>query len=218
MSEACAIQVYSYLGPHAQRKRKGEKVTIVVAGCVAQQEGRNITRRFPEVDIVMGPQYANRCLLSPPLQLTLAYTNNPTLPLLLLHLLYGRLQDLLEAAADGYQVVAVDPSYQTEDSLPALRGSDVSAFVNVIYGCNERCTYCVVPNTRGVEQSRSKEAVLAEIASLAAAGVPEVTLLGQNIDSWGRDMAPKQRFADLLTAAAAVPGIRRVRFLTSHPK
>ena len=165
-----------------------------------------------------------------------------------------RLQDLLEAAAEGYQVVAVDPSYQKEDSIPALRNSLVSGFVNVIYGCNERCTYCVVPNTRGVEQSRSKDAVLAEIASLVAAGVPEVTLLGQNIDSWGRlpllpltpcptlpcltltltsmasrcrggpgpgprrDMVPKQRFADLLTAAAAVPGIKRVRFLTSHPK
>lgn len=142
--------------------------------------------------------------------------------------------------------MAVDPSYQTEDSIPALRHSHVSALVNVIYGCNERCTYCVVPNTRGVEQSRSKDAVLAEIASLVAAGVPEVTLLGQNIDSWGRsaltasppslplpspcffsspfplrirrDMVPKQRFADLLTAAAAVPGIKRVRFLTSHPK
>ena len=97
-----------------------------------------------------------------------------------------RLQDLLEAAAEGYQVVAVDPSYQTEDSIPALRNSLVSGLVNVIYGCNERCTYCVVPNTRGVEQSRSKDAVLAEIASLVAAGVPEVTLLGQNIDSWGR--------------------------------
>ena len=82
--------------------------------------------------------------------------------------------------------MAVDPSYQTEDSIPALRHSHVSALVNVIYGCNERCTYCVVPNTRGVEQSRSKDAVLAEIASLVAAGVPEVTLLGQNIDSWGR--------------------------------
>jgi tRNA-2-methylthio-N6-dimethylallyladenosine synthase len=101
-------QVYSQLGPHAQRKRRGEAVTIVVAGCVAQQEGRNITRRFPEVDIVLGPQYANR------------------------------LQELLEAAMDGHQVVAVEPSYQTEDAIPALRASDSSAFVNLIYGCNER--------------------------------------------------------------------------------
>ena len=98
------------------------------------------------------------------------------------------------------------------------RKSDITAWVNVIYGCNERCTYCVVPNTRGVEQSRTLEAIVGEITQLVALGYREVTLLGQNVDSWGRDMTPKQKFADLLTAAGNVPGIERVRFLTSHPK
>ena len=147
-----------------------------------------LARRFPELDIVMGPQYANR------------------------------ISELLEAVADGHQVVATEPVYQMEDEVLPRRKSDVTAWVNVIYGCNERCTYCVVPNTRGVEQSRTLEAIVGEIAQLVALGYREVTLLGQNVDSWGRDMTPKQKFADLLTAAGNVPGIERVRFLTSHPK
>ncbi len=181
-------KVYSYLGQHAVRKRKGEDVSIVVAGCVAQQEGDRLIRRFPEIDVVMGPQYA------------------------------GRMTDLLESAFDGNQVVATGPAHQTEDSTVAVRRSDLSAFVNVIYGCNERCTYCVVPTTRGVEQSRTKEAIIAEMEELAANGCREVTLLGQNIDSWGRDFSPKAKFADLLAATGRVLGIERVRFLTSHPK
>jgi tRNA-2-methylthio-N6-dimethylallyladenosine synthase len=97
-------KVYSYVGPHALRKRQGDDLTIVVAGCVAQQEGEVLARRFPEIDIVMGPQYANR------------------------------IGDLLESVADGNQVVATDPIYQSEDSTAARRKSDVSAWVNVIYG------------------------------------------------------------------------------------
>ena len=181
-------KVYSYVGPHALRKREGEDVAIIVAGCVAQQEGEALTRRFPEVDVVMGPQYANR------------------------------VGDLLNSAIDGNQVVATDPSYQSEDILPAHRRSELTAYVNTIYGCNERCTYCVVPNTRGVEQSRTKDAICSEIEALVASGYREVTLLGQNIDSWGRDFTPKQKFADLLEAVGQVEGIDRVRFLTSHPK
>jgi hypothetical protein len=149
-------KVYSHLGPHAMRKKNGEDVTIVVSGCVAQQEGENLIRRFPGIDVVMGPQYSNRVV------------------------------DLLESVLDGHQVVATDPSYQAEDTIPALRKSDISAFVNVIYGCNEHCTYCVVPNTRGVEQSRTKEAIVKEVQDLVVRGYKEVTLLGQNIDAWGR--------------------------------
>lgn len=181
-------KVYSYLGPHVARKRRGEDVSIMVAGCVAQQEGQKILRRFPEIDAVMGPQYANK------------------------------VGDILQSVFEGHQLVATDPAIQSEDRVPALRKSDIAAYVNVIYGCNERCTYCVVPNTRGIEQSRTKDAIIAEIGDLVAHGYQEITLLGQNIDSWGRDMTPKQRFADLLIAVAQVPGLRRVRFLTSHPK
>ena len=149
-------KVYSYIGPHAARRRNGDKVSIIVTGCVAQQEGEELIKRFPEVDAVMGPQYTNR------------------------------MTELLQSIYDGNQVVATDPAYQQEDELPAIRRSEITAYVNVIYGCNERCTYCVVPNTRGVEQSRTKEAIAAEVAELVQHGYKEVTLLGQNIDSWGR--------------------------------
>jgi tRNA-2-methylthio-N6-dimethylallyladenosine synthase len=92
----------------------------------------------------------------------------------------------LVSAREGNQVVATSPTYHTEDKISPLRESDVSAWVNVIYGCNERCTYCVVPNTRGVEQSRTKEAIIDEVNQLVNLGYREVVLLGQNIDSWGR--------------------------------
>ncbi len=149
-------KVYAHLVPHFNRKKSGEDVTIVVAGCVAQQEGENLIKRFPEIDLVMGPQYSNRIV------------------------------DLLESVLDGHQLVATDPAYQTEDKLVALRRSDIAAYVNVIYGCNEHCTYCVVPATRGIEQSRTKEAIVKEIEALVKEGYQEITLLGQNIDAWGR--------------------------------
>jgi tRNA-2-methylthio-N6-dimethylallyladenosine synthase len=112
--------------------------------------------KYPEIDAVIGPQYVNRF--------------GEFIPLIL----------------DGYRLVMTDPSYQNEDSTLPIRKSGLSAFVNVIYGCNERCTYCVVPNTRGVEQSRTIEAIVNEIEGLVDLGYKEVTLLGQNIDSWGR--------------------------------
>ena len=181
-------KVFSYIGPHALRKRNGEDVTLIVSGCVAQQESEKLVKRFPEIDIVMGPQYSNR------------------------------LSTLLESSYDGFQIVATEPSYLYEDTITSRRRSDVTAFVNVIYGCNERCTYCVVPNTRGVEQSRNVVDIVNEVKELVAAGYQEVTLLGQNIDSWGRDFTPKQKFADLLGHVAQVDGLKRLRFLTSHPK
>ena len=151
-------KVYSYLGPHAKRKRDGEDVTIIVAGCVAQQEGQSLLRRVPEIDLVMGPQYANR------------------------------ISDLLEDVANGNQVVATEASHIMEDATKPRRQSRVCGWVNVIYGCNERCTYCIVPTTRGVEQSRPVESIVEEVTELVGQGFKEVTLLGQNIDAYGRDM------------------------------
>lgn len=146
------LTMHRYIGPHAKRKREGEDVVIVVAGCVAQQEGQALLRRAPEVDLVMGPQYANR------------------------------LADLLEDVSNGNQVVATEASHIMEDSTKPRRGSTVAAWVNVIYGCNERCTYCVVPTTRGVEQSRPVESIVQEVEELVSQGYKEVTLLGQNIE------------------------------------
>jgi len=188
-------KVYSYLGRQAKRKHEQPDLTLVVAGCVAQQEGEALLRRVPELDLVMGPQHANR------------------------------LQDLLQQVFDGNQVVATEPVDMMEDITQPRRDSTVTAWVNVIYGCNERCTYCVVPNVRGVEQSRTPEAIRAEIAELARQGYKEVTLLGQNIDAYGRDLpgvTPEGRhlhtLTDLLYYVHDVPGIERIRFATSHPR
>jgi len=184
-------KVYNALGPYAARKRAGKAIAIVVAGCVAQQEGENLLRRVPEVDLVMGPQYVNR------------------------------LADLLDDVSRGHQVVATDPTLLTEDLSRPIRGHKVRAWVNIIHGCNEHCTYCVVPGTRGVEQSRSMEHVLKECLDLASLGYKEITLLGQNIDAYGRDMTPKRTFADLLHYLNDhIPSgtIERIRYVTSHPR
>ncbi|MEB3331764.1 MAG: tRNA (N6-isopentenyl adenosine(37)-C2)-methylthiotransferase MiaB [Synechococcaceae cyanobacterium] len=188
-------KVYSYLGRQARRKRSNPRLTLVVAGCVAQQEGASLLRRVPELDLVMGPQHANR------------------------------LDALLAQVEQGQQVVATEEHHILEDITTARRDSAVCAWVNVIYGCNERCTYCVVPAVRGQEQSRLPEAIRLEMEGLAARGYREVTLLGQNIDAYGRDMpgiTPEGRrrhtLTDLLRELHDVRGIERIRFATSHPR
>ena len=188
-------KVYSYIGKQAKRKQSQPDLTLIVAGCVAQQEGEKLLRRVPELDLIMGPQQANR------------------------------LGDLLEQVFNGSQIVATDSVYIEEDITKPRRDSSIAAWVNVIYGCNERCTYCVVPNVRGVEQSRTPEAIKAEMTELGKLGYKEVTLLGQNIDAYGRDLpgsTPTGRhlhtLTDLLYYVKDVPGIERIRFATSHPR
>ncbi|MEN9541290.1 MAG: tRNA ((37)-C2)-methylthiotransferase MiaB [Cyanobacteriota bacterium] len=188
-------KVYSYLGRQAQRKRANPSLTLVVAGCVAQQEGESLLRRVPELDLVMGPQHANR------------------------------LDVLLAQVEQGQQVVATEEHHILEDITTARRDSSVCGWVNVIYGCNERCTYCVVPSVRGKEQSRLPEAIRLEMEGLAAQGFREITLLGQNIDAYGRDLpgiTPEGRrqhtLTDLLQFVHDVDGIERIRFATSHPR
>ena len=187
-------KVYSYLGRQAKRKHRNPALTLVVAGCVAQQEGERLLRRVPELDAVMGPQYANR------------------------------LGDILAQVEQGQQVVATEAIDIVEDVTKPRRDSRVTAWVNVIYGCNEHCTYCVVPKVRGKEQSRQPEAIKQEIMGLAAQGYKEITLLGQNIDAYGRDLGtrPDGRYrvtlTDLLYLIHDVPGIERIRFVTSHPR
>jgi len=188
-------KVYSYLGRQAKRKHQQPNLTLVVAGCVAQQEGEQLLRRVPELDLVMGPQHANR------------------------------LEDLLQQVFDGSQVVATEPIHIIEDITKPRRDSSITAWVNIIYGCNERCSYCVVPNVRGIEQSRTPEAIRAEMEDLSRQGYQEITLLGQNIDAYGRDLpgsTPEGRhqhtLTDLLYYVHDIPGIDRLRFSTSHPR
>ncbi|BAU63689.1 RNA modification enzyme, MiaB family [Stanieria sp. NIES-3757] len=188
-------KVYSYLGRQAKRKHEQPDLTLIVAGCVAQQEGEQLLRRVPELDLVMGPQHANR------------------------------LEDLLQQVFDGNQVVATEPIHIVEDITKPRRDSTVTAWVNIIYGCNERCSYCVVPNVRGTEQSRTPEGIRAEMEELGRQGYKEITLLGQNIDAYGRDLPGstetgrhQHTLTDLLYYVHDLPGIDRIRFATSHPR
>jgi len=210
-------KVYDALGPYTALKRAGRPLAIVVAGCVAQQEGEALLRRFPEVDLVLGPQYI------------------PWLGDLLIEVGKGSQLAMTESmiwsegggsvlSGDGRANSAGWNSSRDKDGdwmVPIKRGHSIRAWVNVIYGCNEHCTYCVVPSVRGVEQSRSMEAILQECLQLAATGYKEVTLLGQNIDAYGRDMTPRRTFADLLHYLNDnLPNntISRIRYVTSHPR
>ncbi len=188
-------KVYSYLGRQALRKKTTPNLKLIVAGCVAQQEGESLLRRVPELDLVMGPQHANR------------------------------LETLLSQVDNGQQVVATEEHQILEDLTTARRDSEICGWVNIIYGCNERCTYCVVPSVRGKEQSRDPKSIKKEIGELAQKGFKEITLLGQNIDAYGRDLPGisssgrrENTLTDLLYYIHDIQGIERIRFATSHPR
>ncbi len=188
-------KVYSYLGKQARRKKLDPHLKIIIAGCLAQQEGETLLRRVPEIDLVMGPQHANR------------------------------LETLLNQVDNGNQVLATDEQHIYEDITTARRESAICGWVNIIYGCNERCTYCVVPSVRGKEQSRSPQAIKKEIEELAKIGYKEITLLGQNIDAYGRDFKADEydltgqlTLSYLLEYIHDIKGIERIRFATSHPR
>jgi tRNA-2-methylthio-N6-dimethylallyladenosine synthase len=198
--EKAAEKVYSELGRVRVMKdaaaAAGRNVIVAVAGCVAQAEGGEIIRRAPVVDLVFGPQS------------------------------YHRLPELLaRAARDGK---AVDTEFSADDkfdqlarpSAAAIHARGVSAFVTVQEGCDKFCTFCVVPYTRGAEVSRPAPKILAEIEHLAAAGVREVTLIGQNVNAYHGD-GPDGRtwtLPRLLARAAQIDGVGRLRYTTSHPR
>ena len=194
--EKAAEKVYSELGKLREMKEdraaSGRGMTIAVAGCVAQAEGEEIMRRQPAVDLVVGPQA------------------------------YHQLPELLTrtARARGERIGADFAPNDKFDALPTQRGgTGVAAFLTVQEGCDKFCTFCVVPYTRGAEWSRPVAAVLAEARELAARGVREVTLLGQNVNAYdgeGADGKPSS-LARLVHALADIPGLDRIRYTTSHP-
>jgi tRNA-2-methylthio-N6-dimethylallyladenosine synthase len=197
--EKAADKVYSELGRlrvlKAAAARQGRRVTVAVAGCVAQAEGAEIIRRAPVVDLVVGPQS------------------------------YHRLPALLARAERDAGVVdtefPVEDKFEAlaPPSRRATRARGISAFVTVQEGCDKFCTFCVVPYTRGAELSRPVASIAAEVARLADAGVREVTLIGQNVNAYhgaGPDGRPWP-LGRLLARIAEVPGIARLRYTTSHP-
>jgi tRNA-2-methylthio-N6-dimethylallyladenosine synthase len=189
--EKAEDKVYSLLGEWRELKKLRPHVLIGVGGCVASQEGDGITRRAPYVDLVFGPQTLHR------------------------------LPDMIgELKRTGRAVVDVSfPEIEKFDNLPAPRAEGSSAYVSVMEGCSKYCTFCVVPYTRGDEVSRPFESVMDEVKSLAAQGVGEVTLLGQNVNAYAGAMTDGTvvDLATLIHYVAAVEGIERIRFTTSHP-
>jgi len=170
--------------------RRERGTVIAVGGCIGQRDGETLLRTLPQIDVVFG-------------------THN-----------LAHLPALLDAAADspGPVVEVEDPSLGDFTSeLPSQREHPWHAWVPIAVGCNNFCTYCIVPYVRGRERSRTLEDIVGEVRRLAADGVVEVTLLGQNVNSYGRDLYGAPRFAELLRAVAAA-GVERVRFTTSHPK
>ena len=188
--EKAQEKVFSDLGRIKHLKAKG--VQIGVGGCVASQEGAEIIKRAPYVDVVFGPQTLHRL---PELLNQRTLQNRP-------------------------QVDISFPEIEKFDHLPPARVEGSSAFVSIMEGCSKYCSYCVVPYTRGEEVSRPFEDVLVEVAGLADQGVKEVTLLGQNVNAYLGKMGDTQDTADfalLLEYVSEIPGIERIRYTTSHP-
>ncbi len=196
-------KVYSRLGADSRRKsRHRPKLILGVLGCMAQKEGRNLRKRFPEVDVVCAP---------------------------------GRLTelvDLIDRAAGGAPGVALDPARDAPGPVEEIDALDLArdayqttspyqAYVRVAKGCDNFCTYCIVPFVRGRERSRRPERIVEEVRRLVEAGRSEVTLLGQTVNRYRCSPAggesPTVRFSDLLERVSGVTGLRRLRFVTSHP-
>jgi len=193
--EKAQEKVFADLGRLKHLKRANPALMIAVGGCVASQEGGAIVERAPYVDVVFGPQTLHR------------------------------LPELLERrrASGRPQVDVSFPAIEKFDRLPEAvveaRDRPASAFVSIMEGCSKYCSFCVVPYTRGPEVSRPFDDVIAEIAGLAARGVQEVTLLGQNVNAWrGKIEGVEQDFAELLFYLNEIQGIERIRYTTSHPR
>ncbi len=187
--EKAQEKVFSELGRWRLLKEKNPGIKIGVGGCVASQEGEGITKRAPFVDVVFGPQTLHR------------------------------LPELIEGSASRPVVDISFPEIEKFDRLPEPRAEGPTAFVSVMEGCSKYCSFCVVPYTRGEEISRPFDDVIAEVAALADQGVREVNLLGQNVNAYRGPMHDGE-IADLATLiyyVAAIEGIERIRFTTSHP-
>ena len=189
-------RAFGNLGETKRLKERNPDLVVGMCGCMAQRSDlrEKVQARMPWVDLVFG-------------------THN-------IH----RLPELLQRVFAGERVIEVwDEPCEVVEGLPAVRAYSHKAFVNITYGCDNFCTYCIVPYVRGRERSRTMEDVVAEVGNLAKSGCVEVTLLGQNVNSYGRGLPPRPSgvspdFADLLYEVNSVEGIERIRFTTSHPR
>lgn len=190
--ENAELKVFGHLGALKALKRKNPDLIIVVTGCMMQQKGMpdKVMRKFPHVDIIAGSY------------------NSYKLP-----------EYIERVKNEGNSIVEVwDKEKDIIEGLPVDRKSDVKAFVTIMYGCNNFCSYCIVPHVRGRERSREPENIINEIKDLISKGYKEITLLGQNVNSYGKGLNPEISFAKLLRKVNEIEGLERIRFMTSHPK
>jgi len=193
----CAIREHaeqkalSIIGQYKHIKNKNPELVIAVCGCMVTQEHRvnDIKFKYPYVDFVFS---------------TAAIHKLPQL--------------LVEKQKKGKRLYCTDEEYSVAEGLPIRRESNYRAWVSIMYGCNNFCTYCIVPYVRGRERSRRKEEIISEVRGLVAEGYKDITLLGQNVNSYGKDMGFDYDFADLLDELAQIEGDYKLHFMTSHPK
>lgn len=185
-------KVFGNLGQLKQLKKKNPNLVIAICGCMMQQVGMadKVLKTFPYVDIIFGTHNAHK------------------FP-----------EYLHRVLQEGVQVKEIlNKEEGIVEGLPIDRKSDIKAFVTIMYGCNNFCTYCIVPYVRGRERSRKSEDIIKEIEELVSQGYKEITLLGQNVNSYGKGLEEDIDFASLLRKVNEVKGLERVRFMTSHPK
>jgi len=190
--ENAELKVYGNLGMLKKLKIKNPNLIIAICGCMMQQKdmAKNIIKRFPFVDIIFG-------------------THNS----------YKFPEYLNRVQQENTSVIEIQNKESgIVEGLPIDRESNVKAFVTIMYGCNNFCTYCIVPYVRGRERSRKPEDIEKEIKELVSNGYREITLLGQNVNSYGKTLEPKISFSDLLRRINSIDGVERIRFMTSHPK
>ncbi|KEI92002.1 (dimethylallyl)adenosine tRNA methylthiotransferase [Clostridium botulinum B2 275] len=190
--ENAELKVYGNLGILKGLKSKNPNLIIAVTGCMMQQKGmaETIKKKFPFVDIIIGT-----------------------------HNLHNFPNYLNEVKKKDISVLKIQEKENSIiENMPIDRKNSMKAFVTIMYGCNNFCTYCIVPYVRGRERSRTPENIEAEIKKLISEGYKEITLLGQNVNSYGKDLEPNVTFAELLKRVNNIEGLERVRFMTSHPK
>ena len=188
--EKAEAKVYSDLGRLRKLKEKNPNLKIGVGGCVATQEGKNIMKRAPYVDLIYGPQTLHK------------------------------VPDLLDIKKEsGIKAIDITfPIDATFDSLPSPSSSGPSSFVSIMEGCSKYCSFCVVPYTRGDEVSRKPEQIFDEIARLVEQGVSEITFIGQNVNSYIMPLNGRMlRLSDLIEISSHIDGVKRIRYTTSHP-
>ncbi|MBC7473851.1 MAG: MiaB/RimO family radical SAM methylthiotransferase, partial [Candidatus Sericytochromatia bacterium] len=188
--EHAVQRLIGHLGNFKRMKQFNPNLIIGVGGCVPQHEKENIRKKAPFVDIVFGSQNFNK-----------------------IHEMVQRFEDNRRPIEE---IVKQADVY--ENDMPLVRDGKFNAWITIMNGCSRYCTFCIVPYVRGNEVSRTQESIIREVEDAVAAGYKEVTLLGQIIDLYGRDLKPRATLDDLLYKVSAVKGVERIRFLTSHPK